>query len=135
MEVSYFSYHFLCGSIRLSFNAGVSYLFLIMDATEKVGHVKATMAKSLAAIMDNGNARLEGTIPRAGNAYTLPLLLDFYSNNAIPDEAAATAAENLKAELKRRGDSHFTLSPEFAPVSSKSSKKLIQAATSGFVEQ
>lgn len=92
---------------------------------QKVGHVKATMAKSLAAIMDNGNARLEGTIPRAGNAYTLPLLLDFYSNNAISDEAgaAATAANNLKAELKRRGDYIFRLSREFGGSPSTSSKK------------
>jgi SWI/SNF-related matrix-associated actin-dependent regulator of chromatin subfamily A3 len=92
---------------------------------QKVGHIKATMAKALAAIMDNGNARLEGTIPRAGNAYTLPLLLDFYSNNAISDEegAAATAANNLKAELKRRGDYIFRLSREFGGSPPSSSKK------------
>lgn len=96
---------------------------------EKVGHIKATMAKSLASIMDNGNARLEGTIPRAGNAYTLPLVLDFYSNNAISGEAgtgAAAAAENLRAELRRRGDYQFNLSSEFAgtPKSAKKSAKV-----------
>mmetsp|Transcript_11127 Transcript_11127/g.22142 ORF Transcript_11127/g.22142 Transcript_11127/m.22142 type:complete len:873 (-) Transcript_11127:81-2699(-) len=91
---------------------------------EKVGHVKGTMAKSLASIMDNGNARLEGTIPRAGNAYTLPLILDFYSNNAISGAAgaAAAAAENLKAELRRRGDYQFRVSSEFT-ATPKSSKK------------
>jgi len=91
---------------------------------EKVGHVKGTMAKSLASIMDNGNARLEGTIPRAGNAYTLPLILDFYSNNAISGAAgaAAAAAENLKAELRRRGDYQFRVSSEFSPTP-KSAKK------------
>lgn len=85
------------------------------------------MAKSLAAIMDNGNARLEGTIPRAGNAYTLPLVLDFYSNNAISGEAgAAAAAENLRAELRRRGDYQFNLSSEFrgTPKSAKKSAKV-----------
>lgn len=91
---------------------------------EKVGHIKATMAKSLAPIMDNGNVHLEGTIPRAGNEYTLPLVLDFFSNNAIPEKAgaAAIAAANLKAELKRRGDNNFRLARDFVPVSSKSSK-------------
>ena len=84
---------------------------------EKVGHIKATMAKSLAPIMDNGNVHLEGTIPRAGNEYTLPLVLDFFSNNAIPEQAgaAAIAAANLKAELKRRGDNNFRLARDFVP--------------------
>ncbi len=88
-----------------------------------MGHIKATMAKSLAAIMDNGNARLEGTIPRAGNAYTLPLVLDFYSNNAISGESAGAAAENLRTELRRRGDYQFSLSSEFrgTPKSAKKS--------------
>ncbi|KAL7498338.1 hypothetical protein ACHAWT_009386 [Skeletonema menzelii] len=94
-------------------------------AGEKVGHIKATMAKSLAAIMDNGNARLEGTIPRKGNTYNLPLVLDFYSNNAISGEAgaAAAAAENLRAELRRRGDYNFGLSSELGgpPKSAKKS--------------
>ena len=80
------------------------------------------MAKSLAAIMDNGIARLEGTIPRSGNAYTLPLVLDFFSNNSISGEAGAAAAENLRTELRRRGDYQFSLSAEFGGVP-KSAKK------------
>jgi SNF2 family DNA or RNA helicase len=80
------------------------------------------MAKSLSAIMDNGNARLEGTIPRAGNSYTLPLVLDFYSSYAIAEEAGAAAAENLRVELKRMGDYYFRLSPEFATVPASTKK-------------
>lgn len=41
---------------------------------EKVGHVKATQAKNLAPVMDRNiqlGVRLEGTIPRKGNAYTV----------------------------------------------------------------
>jgi SWI/SNF-related matrix-associated actin-dependent regulator of chromatin subfamily A3 len=38
---------------------------------EKVGHVKATMAMHLAGVMDGrGDVRVEGTIPRRGNAFT-----------------------------------------------------------------
>ncbi len=38
---------------------------------EKVGHVKATMAMHLAGVMDGlGHVRVEGTIPRSGNAFT-----------------------------------------------------------------
>lgn len=42
---------------------------------EKVGHIKGTMAQNLAPVMDSqGGVRLEGTIPRKGNAYTVSAL-------------------------------------------------------------
>jgi hypothetical protein len=38
---------------------------------EKVGHIKATMAKHLATVMDRQRViRIQGTIPREGNEYT-----------------------------------------------------------------
>lgn len=45
---------------------------------DKVGHIKATMATNLAPIMDSSSqqgVRLEGTIPRRGNAYTVSVLM------------------------------------------------------------
>ena len=69
------------------------------------------MASKLAPVMDNQrDIRLEGTIPREGNAYTLPLTLEFYITNAA-DEQARTAAANLSNLM--RGDSRFNLSPEY----------------------
>mmetsp|Transcript_5440 Transcript_5440/g.11830 ORF Transcript_5440/g.11830 Transcript_5440/m.11830 type:complete len:878 (+) Transcript_5440:183-2816(+) len=89
---------------------------------EKVGHIKATMARNLSPLIDRSRqlgVRLEGTIPRSGNAFTLPLILDFYSTNPS-EEQARTSAQNLLSQL--RGDYQFRLTPEFdAAVSTKSS--------------
>mmetsp|Transcript_21448 Transcript_21448/g.46616 ORF Transcript_21448/g.46616 Transcript_21448/m.46616 type:complete len:533 (+) Transcript_21448:120-1718(+) len=90
---------------------------------EKVGHVKGTTAQTLAPIMDRSaslGVRLEGTIPRSGNAYELPLALDFYSTNAS-EERARIAAQNLCRLLKR--DYQFRLTPIFgAAVSAKAAR-------------
>ena len=65
------------------------------------------------------DVRLEGTIPRKGNAYNLPLVLDFYSTNSTEDQAR-TAAQRLQTNL--RGDYSFRPSQEFgARTQSKSS--------------
>ena len=48
---------------------------------DKIGHVKAIMAKLLAPIMDRRQRlglSFYGLIPRKGNAYTLPLFLEIY---------------------------------------------------------
>mmetsp|Transcript_45123 Transcript_45123/g.94645 ORF Transcript_45123/g.94645 Transcript_45123/m.94645 type:complete len:876 (+) Transcript_45123:187-2814(+) len=88
---------------------------------EKVGHIKATMAMHLAPIMDRSSQlglRFDGTIPRKGNAYTLPLVLDFYSTNPS-DEQARTTALNLQRHL--RSDYQFRLTPEFSASTSTKS--------------
>eukprot|EP00956_Cyclotella_meneghiniana_P025829 scaffold54682_cov69-Cyclotella_meneghiniana.AAC.9 len=88
---------------------------------EKVGHIKATMAKMLAPLMD-ASARLgvlvEGTIPRNGNAYNLPLQLEFYSTNEGRAQAAAFAVQQV---LKK--DYSFRLSTEFETTSNKASSR------------
>ncbi|KAL7547677.1 hypothetical protein ACHAWF_010962 [Thalassiosira exigua] len=81
---------------------------------EKVGHIKGTSARHLAPVMDGRarlGVRLEGTIPRRGNAYTLPVVLDFYSTSPT-EEGARTAAQKLRSEL--RGDYQFRLGTEFS---------------------
>ena len=94
---------------------------------EKVGHIKATMAKHLATVMDaQRDIRLEGTIPRSGNAYTLPLVLDFYSTNAT-DEQARNVAANLQSRL--RGDHHFRLAQQYRAASSSAAKAKSAAPT------
>ena len=94
---------------------------------EKVGHIKATMAKHLATVMDaQRDVRLEGTIPRAGNAYTLPLVLDFYSTNAT-DEHARNVAATLQSRL--RGDHHFRLAQQYRAASSSAAKAKSAAPT------
>eukprot|EP00594_Rhizosolenia_setigera_P011544 CAMPEP_0178958718 /NCGR_PEP_ID=MMETSP0789-20121207/11812_1 /TAXON_ID=3005 /ORGANISM="Rhizosolenia setigera, Strain CCMP 1694" /LENGTH=953 /DNA_ID=CAMNT_0020641483 /DNA_START=160 /DNA_END=3021 /DNA_ORIENTATION=+ len=80
---------------------------------EKIGHIKATMAKLLATILDQSrqlNVKIEGTIPREGNAFNLPILLEFYSTapTAIGAQEVATM---LKKSLKR--DYIFKLTREF----------------------
>ncbi|KAL7426073.1 hypothetical protein ACHAXH_000525, partial [Discostella pseudostelligera] len=92
---------------------------------EKVGHIKATMAKHLATVMDRQRViRIQGTIPREGNEYTLPLALDFYSIMSTDDQARISA-QNLNNALK--GDYNFHLRPEFS--ASASSKALAPAPT------
>lgn len=72
-------------------------------AHRKVGHVKATVARALAPVLDqlttavnsnsnnsstntDGNAsariKVDGTIPRRGNEYTQPLQLEFFGRDA-----------------------------------------------------
>eukprot|EP00592_Proboscia_alata_P008112 CAMPEP_0194360760 /NCGR_PEP_ID=MMETSP0174-20130528/8167_1 /TAXON_ID=216777 /ORGANISM="Proboscia alata, Strain PI-D3" /LENGTH=951 /DNA_ID=CAMNT_0039132471 /DNA_START=193 /DNA_END=3048 /DNA_ORIENTATION=- len=48
--------------------------------SEKVGHIKREQAAIIAGLMDNANLHLniEGTIPSSGNAYTMPVRVDFY---------------------------------------------------------
>lgn len=80
---------------------------------EKIGHIKATMAKLLAPISDQSrqlNVRVEGTIPRAGNAFNLPIVLEFFST-APTASGAQEVAIMLKKSLKR--DYCFRLNREF----------------------
>ncbi len=95
---------------------------------EKVGHVKGTSAQLLAPVMDSRSlhVRIDASIPRKGNKFTMPLLLQFYSevrtNNSTTNdneneddinirEASAKVAAALAHALKR--DYIFTLSHEF----------------------
>ena len=88
---------------------------------EKVGHVKGTSAQLLAPIMDSRslNVRIDASIPRKGNKFTMPLLLEFYSEisrttNMDDDglrEASARVAAALANALKR--DYIFKLSHLF----------------------
>jgi SWI/SNF-related matrix-associated actin-dependent regulator of chromatin subfamily A3 len=69
------------------------------------------MAKHLAAVMDSHpGVRIEGTIPRGGNSFNLPLLLEFYIADAT-EERARMEAINLSSKL--RGDNSFRLTPEY----------------------
>lgn len=63
---------------------------------EKVGHVSKEAAAILAPIIDMTSTRLDGTIPRAGNVYTLPLEIDFFGE----DPAFAV---QLEKSLRRGG--------------------------------
>lgn len=66
------------------------------------------MAKHLAAVMDSHpGVRVEGTIPRGGNSFNLPLLLEFYIADAT-EERARLEARNLSSKLLS-----FRLMPEF----------------------
>jgi SWI/SNF-related matrix-associated actin-dependent regulator of chromatin subfamily A3 len=79
---------------------------------EKIGHIKATMAKFLSPVMDKSDrlqAKIYGAIPRKGNAYTLPLLVEFYFTGR-PEMSQQTAAVLQKA-FKR--DYSFQLSRAF----------------------
>lgn len=79
---------------------------------EKIGHIKATMARSLSQVMDNyhlHHVKLYGRIPRKGNAYTLPLFVEFY-HTGVP-EHAPNIAQSIHSILKH--DYCFRLSREF----------------------
>ena len=79
---------------------------------DKVGHIKATSAKHLAPIMDNAtrlHVRIEGTIPRKGGAYGLPLSIEYYSTAPTP-ELTEKVAKTLQKSL--RYESNFSLSRE-----------------------
>lgn len=92
---------------------------------EKIGHIKATMARGLSSIMDGNinvgggdggrvRVRIEGTIPRKGNFYTLPVFLEFYASAdtaASNTEQAQQIAMAVKETLKY--DYHFRLSTQF----------------------
>lgn len=55
---------------------------------QKVGHIKKESAAKLAPLMDREDClHLEGSIPRTGNAYSLPLNVDFFSVYTSPSVA------------------------------------------------
>jgi len=77
---------------------------------EKVGHIKATSATKLAPIMDRAErllVRIEGTIPRKGSAYNLPLLLEFYSMAATP-ELIEKLEKMLQKSLQYQSNFHLS---------------------------
>jgi hypothetical protein len=87
---------------------------------EKVGHIKREQAAVIAPLMDNPRLapllKFEGTIPRSGNAFHLPVTLDFYS--VAPSAAQAPAmstrlAAMVQQAMKRRPMSEFTIAPAF----------------------
>lgn len=82
---------------------------------DKVGHIKATMASTLAPILDNSGrlqVRVDGTIPRAGNAYTLPIFLEFFCTAPnITQEQVKPIAVAFKKLMKR--DNRFRIAREF----------------------
>jgi SWI/SNF-related matrix-associated actin-dependent regulator of chromatin subfamily A3 len=69
---------------------------------EKVGHIKATEAKVLARWMDRSERQsfsVEGTIPYGGNAYTMPVKIEFIMH--APQEKMAHRARRLNMQLKK----------------------------------
>lgn len=80
---------------------------------KKIGHIKKEMAKVIAPIMDCAiiGERIEGTIPRKGDAYTMPVMLEFYSAAHAMDQVLR-AASQLEKALKR--DYCFHLAREFS---------------------
>ena len=98
---------------------------------QKVGHVKGTSAKPIAQVMDNPsmNLRIEAIIPRNGNAYELPLFLEYYSV-AVAASVRDTAqlGRALAAALKR--DYAFSLTPEFGGTASGKSSSSTSTSTS-----
>jgi len=79
------------------------------------------MARHLATVMDEQgeDVRLEGTIPREGNQWTLPLTLEFYSTGTT-EEQARTVAANVQNRL--RGDRNFSLSHQYRPATAARGK-------------
>ena len=73
---------------------------------EKVGHIKRQTAAQLAEIMDHMSdlVQVEASIPYQGNAFTLPVLLDFFA----PIDQATEMAQRVKKRIK-----NFRPSPEF----------------------
>ncbi|XP_048361411.1 helicase-like transcription factor isoform X2 [Sphaerodactylus townsendi] len=68
---------------------------------EQVGHIKKELAASLAHIMDNKLAQIEGVVPYgAHNAFTMPVLLSFWGK-----------AENKEAVLRNLSLDGFKLAP------------------------
>mmetsp|Transcript_11266 Transcript_11266/g.27119 ORF Transcript_11266/g.27119 Transcript_11266/m.27119 type:complete len:965 (-) Transcript_11266:92-2986(-) len=66
---------------------------------EKIGHIKGTQCCHLAPLMDQYGERLkiEGTIPRRGTVWNLPVALEFYSTS---QELAQELSQALKQKLK-----------------------------------
>lgn len=75
---------------------------------EKVGHLKGISAKLVAPIMDNPSLsiKIEGTIPRKGDHYKLPLLLEYYAVASSADmlQVSQSLTKKLVAALKRDAD-------------------------------
>eukprot|EP00980_Cylindrotheca_fusiformis_P021352 scaffold8235_cov113-Cylindrotheca_fusiformis.AAC.6 len=66
---------------------------------QKIGHIKRESAAMLAPLMDRWSPqiRLEGLIPRQGNTFNLPLLLEFYSTK---QDKAPELAQILKNSMR-----------------------------------
>jgi SWI/SNF-related matrix-associated actin-dependent regulator of chromatin subfamily A3 len=81
---------------------------------DKVGHIKKEQARIIANLMDNATLRLqlEAIIPRPGNAYTMPVRLEFYA--VSPATAAPQVAQALanKLESAFRRQYNFRLAPQ-----------------------
>ena len=82
---------------------------------EKVGHVTKEAAARVSRLLDNPNLNLiiEGTIPRAGNYYALPLQLNFYA--VAPPSELKQASHLLTTAMKKilKNDHTFKFSPAF----------------------
>jgi len=62
---------------------------------EKVGHIKREQAAKLSSIMDNQpGIQVEGTIPRRGNHYNMPITIEFFSTNEGMADALAAMIQS-----------------------------------------
>ena len=78
-------------------------------SNEKVGHVKRETATVLSSLMDSGASitfKVDGTIPREGNKFQLPLRLDLYARSNRPLTAVELdIAQKQVGRLKNFGRS------------------------------
>ena len=103
-----------------------------------MGHVKGVSAGFLAPVLDSGEVNgdggngggvvaVEGTIPRGGNGFALPLALEYYAvvggeadvdgdNEDDGENAARKVSRAMVEGLRQRlqTDTNFRLVPEFA---------------------
>ena len=97
-----------------------------------MGHIKRQQAEILAPLMDNSSRlslNVEGTIPRAGNAYTIPVTLDFHaiSSSGLEEEVHAvtsTLAETLRGRFGKKFG--FRLARSYSNSSPSPSKPVVQ---------
>lgn len=84
---------------------------------EKVGHIKREQAAMLSRLIDDttiSNLKMEGSIPRAGNKFQLPLQIVFYSvsqSNESVEELASKLGSVLQTRLRQ--DYRFRLESNF----------------------
>lgn len=83
---------------------------------EKIGHIKREQAALLSPLMDSHHGsilHLEGIIPRPGNAFSLPLCLEFYATTNDPTQALKLSQvlrkrmrfyRNVRMERESSGD-------------------------------
>lgn len=72
----------------------------------KVGHIKKTTASALSPLMDrHPHITIDGTIPYKGNAYTLPLNVEFYGRSQTDI--------NLVDDIMRRFRHHWQKNKAF----------------------